>query len=200
MPHAIVRAVVRHHAIRARTERRRERRCNSALERVACETAHLDLDLSQREPFALADLDEEELQQVPVAVGRRRARAVRMIEQPGGHIESNRAGTRLRSRGAICGAHPRGVDESRGVRREAARVPRRVPRVRTEEWDRRFGHDSAIYGVRTRREAQARSPPCSQLYFQTRLFPSSGLPGALLRSAFLRAGLLRRALSGGRLL
>src|SRR5919201_3965425 len=105
MPHAVGLVVLRGGRVRAGAERGGERGGDTSLERVAGELLQLHLDLLERLPLALANLDEEDLQQVAVVVRGRRAGAVRAVEEAAGHVEADGARTRLGARGGVRGAH-----------------------------------------------------------------------------------------------
>ena len=119
-----------------RAERGGERRGDAALERVAGELRHLLLDDLERDAFALADLDREQLEEVAVVVGRRGAGALGAREQPVRDVEANRPRARRGARRRVGRANAGGVDERGDVRGEAARVPGRVARVRAQQRDR----------------------------------------------------------------
>jgi len=63
------------------------------------------------------------------------------IEQTVRDVEANRTRARLLARRRVGRTDAGRVDESGDVRGEAARVPRRVLGVRSEQSDRRIGHD-----------------------------------------------------------
>jgi hypothetical protein len=66
--------------VRIRSKSGSKRSCNSFLERVASDFLQLGPDRVETLPFALADLDRQKLQEVPVAVGRTGARSLGAIE------------------------------------------------------------------------------------------------------------------------
>ena len=122
--------------------------------------------------FALADLDRQQLEEVPVAVGGSGAGALGAIEQAVRDVEAHRARTRRRARRRVGGAQPGGIDERRDVRGETSRVPRRVARVSAEERDGRVGHAANFEAVgdreslgldaRSRRLRRSRGAPDSR--------------------------------------
>src|SRR5688572_4408709 len=67
-----------------------ERRRDATLEQVAGDIAHLGLDDLERLPFALANLDREQLEEMTVVVGRRGSGSLGAIEQAVRDIESDR--------------------------------------------------------------------------------------------------------------
>ncbi len=71
---------VTHGVVGTSAEGRRERRGHAALECVARDLLHLLLDPIEGRALALADLDGEQLEEVPVVVGRRRSRALGSVE------------------------------------------------------------------------------------------------------------------------
>ena len=117
-------------------ERGRERGGGAPLERVAAQPGELRLDLLERLSFALADLDEEQLEQMAVAVGGGGAGAVRPVEQTARDVEAHGARARLGARDGVRGAHRRRFDERGGVGGEPAGVPGCVARVRAQQRDR----------------------------------------------------------------
>jgi len=103
--------VVRHGVVCARTERRRQRLSNALFEEIAGHAEHFGLDDVERLSFALANLDGEELQEMPVMVGRGGAFSVGMIEQPARDVEPDRSCTRRGAGRSIGRPHAGGVDE-----------------------------------------------------------------------------------------
>ena len=127
-------------SLRARLDRGAEgggeRRGNAALERVARELGHLLLDDVERDAFALADLDREQLEEVSIVVRRRGAGALGSREKSVGDVKADRARARRGARRRVGRANAGSVDERRDVGGEAAGVPGSVSRVRAKESDR----------------------------------------------------------------
>ncbi len=125
---------------------------NSPLERVTRAVGHLASDDLERRPFALTNLDRQQLQQMAIAVGRCRPRPSGPVEQAVRDVKSYRPGARRRSRCRARRPHAGRVDKCGRMTRQATRIPRRVPRVHTEQGYRRVGHETARYprgGART---------------------------------------------------
>lgn len=82
----------------ARTERGRKRQSDLSLERIAGDIAHLTTDRVETLPFALTNLDGQQLQKMPVSICGAGARALGPIEQSTGYVKPNRPRARRRSR------------------------------------------------------------------------------------------------------
>lgn len=86
------------------TESGCERGGDLSLQRVTGEITHLAADGLQALALALADFDRQQLEKMPVTVGRTGAGSLGAIEQSGCYIETNRAGTWCCSRGCVGGS------------------------------------------------------------------------------------------------
>ena len=74
-------AIVRDGFVGAGAESGRKRLRDFPLERIAGDIAHLGLDRVETLPFALSDFDGQQLQQMPVSVGRTGAGSLGPVEQ-----------------------------------------------------------------------------------------------------------------------
>ena len=146
--------VLRDGRVGANAECGRERLGDASLEEIAGRFAHLALDDVERLSFALADLDREQLEEMPVVVRRRGAGSFRPVEQAVRDVKANRARARRCARGRVGWAHAGGVDEGGDMSGEPASVPRRVPRVRAKQGDGRFSHDANIITAASRYESR----------------------------------------------
>ena len=82
----------------AGAERGRKRQSDLSLERIAGDIAHLTTDRVEALSFALTDLDGQQLQKMPVSVGRAGASALGPVEQSTRYVKPNRPRARRRSR------------------------------------------------------------------------------------------------------
>jgi hypothetical protein len=82
-------AIVGYGLIGPGAERRSEGKGDSPLERVASYIAHLSLNGVEALPFALSDLDRQELKEVTVPVGGAGACSFGSVEQPARYVKAN---------------------------------------------------------------------------------------------------------------
>jgi hypothetical protein len=69
----------------------RQRQSNLSLESIAGDIAHLTTDRVEALPFALADLDGQQLQKMPVSVSRAGACPLGPVEKSTGYVKPNRS-------------------------------------------------------------------------------------------------------------
>src|SRR6476660_2073345 len=103
--------VVCYGGVSACVQSRSERRRDAALECIACNVAHLMLDLFEALSLALPDLDREQLEEVAIIVRRCGTGSFRTIEQSAGDVEPDGARSRCGTSRRICRPHPGGVYE-----------------------------------------------------------------------------------------
>jgi len=131
---------------------------NAPFEGVTSDALHFDFDFLERLPFALADLDGQELEQMPVVVRCGRPGPFGAVDQPGGDVKTDRASTRCGTSRRICRPQAGGVYEAGGVGGEATSVPGGMFCVSPEESNRRFSHVDRIALNSSARSSCGRSP------------------------------------------
>src|SRR6267378_225886 len=140
---ALERQPVRHR------QRRAQDLCRAPLQHVTRLVVHLLDDGGQRRALHLPQLDPQQLEEVTVGVGRRRAAPLGRAHEALGHVEPDGALARLRPRGGVDRGDGGRVEHGSDERGQVAQVPRREVAILPQ----------GVQRLAVRRSRHASAPP-----------------------------------------